>query len=202
MEAGKLELHVSDVVLVLLPKTLRRHGEGERSSTESRSAARSRCIGAVGADERMLSGKCLCSDNLLSNAVKFTPDGGQVCVRAAERAPGGAGRSLELSVSDTGVGIEADNLERVFQPFEQVVASPKMQAEGTGLGLALLPAPGGAARRPNLVGKPGTRQGEAHSAWCCPWNERRPHWISCTERNLRYDVMSDEREDGYGHRRQ
>ncbi len=135
VEAGKLELHVSDVVLgpflercaVMVKERAIKHRIAVSCEVGDASAR-------VRADERRLRQVVY---NLLSNAVKFTPDGGQVCVRAAERAPAGAGRSLELSVSDTGVGIEADNLERVFQPFEQVVASPKMQAEGTGLGLAL-----------------------------------------------------------------
>ncbi|MBI1778151.1 MAG: MASE1 domain-containing protein [Proteobacteria bacterium] len=68
--------------------------------------------------------------NLLSNAVKFTPAGGRVTIAAALGRQG----ELELRVADTGVGIPADALERVFAPFER---AHKDKVEGTGLGLAI-----------------------------------------------------------------
>jgi signal transduction histidine kinase len=76
--------------------------------------------------------------NLLSNAVKFTPDGGQIGLTAVA-VPGlnGDGPVLEISVSDTGIGIAAEDLERIFQTFEQVESSTARHYEGTGLGLAL-----------------------------------------------------------------
>ncbi|MBL0715450.1 MAG: PAS domain S-box protein, partial [Desulfosarcina sp.] len=76
--------------------------------------------------------------NLLSNAVKFTPDGGEVRLTAVE-TPGsnGDGPLLEVSVSDTGIGIDAADQERIFDTFEQVESSAARQFEGTGLGLAL-----------------------------------------------------------------
>ncbi len=76
--------------------------------------------------------------NLLSNAVKFTPDGGQVSLTAAG-APGnnGDGPRVEISVRDTGIGIAADDLQRIFNTFEQVESSAARQFDGTGLGLAL-----------------------------------------------------------------
>jgi PAS domain S-box-containing protein len=70
--------------------------------------------------------------NLLSNAVKFTPNGGHVTLSCGED-----GDSVWLRVSDTGVGIPADEHETIFAPFVQVgrsLASPK---EGTGLGLSI-----------------------------------------------------------------
>jgi PAS domain S-box-containing protein len=70
--------------------------------------------------------------NLLSNAVKFTPEGGRV--EMAARLISGA---LEVSVVDTGVGIAAQDQERIFEPFEQLEASTTRQHAGTGLGLAL-----------------------------------------------------------------
>jgi len=69
--------------------------------------------------------------NLLSNAIKFTPEGGRIEVGAA--VDNGA---VEVSVSDTGVGIAPEDLEAVFEEFRQVGASAAKQ-EGTGLGLAL-----------------------------------------------------------------
>jgi signal transduction histidine kinase len=69
--------------------------------------------------------------NLLSNALKFTPEGGRVEVRA--RVVDGM---AEISVTDTGVGIAAEDQEAVFEEFRQVGTAEK-KAEGTGLGLAL-----------------------------------------------------------------
>ena len=73
--------------------------------------------------------------NLLSNAAKFTPAGGHVRVEASADAarPG----RLLLRVTDTGIGIPADRLGQVFEPFVQVDESPASRAEGTGLGLAI-----------------------------------------------------------------
>ena len=76
--------------------------------------------------------------NLLSNAVKFTPDGGRVSLAAAAQ-PGhnGDGAAVAFSVQDSGIGIAPDDLERIFNTFEQVESSAARQFDGTGLGLAL-----------------------------------------------------------------
>jgi signal transduction histidine kinase len=81
----------------------------------------------VRADARALSQILL---NLLSNAVKFTQEGGTVRVDVRRGAAG----ELEIKVSDTGVGIPADALERVFAPFER---AHRGKIEGTGLGLSI-----------------------------------------------------------------
>ncbi|HEY0862928.1 MAG TPA: ATP-binding protein [Lacunisphaera sp.] len=74
--------------------------------------------------------------NLLANAVKFTRQG-RVCVTAAS-APAEAGEvELHFSVSDTGIGIPADRLDRLFREFSQVDASTTRHYGGTGLGLAI-----------------------------------------------------------------
>jgi PAS domain S-box-containing protein len=70
--------------------------------------------------------------NLLSNAVKFTDDGGKVEVRAFRRA-----ESMEVRVRDTGIGIKADDINRLFTEFEQLDTGTARRFEGTGLGLAL-----------------------------------------------------------------
>ena len=69
--------------------------------------------------------------NLLSNAVKFTEGGGLVDVGAAQR-----NGEVEVSVADTGPGIAAEDLDRIFEEFQQTEAGAR-QHEGTGLGLAL-----------------------------------------------------------------
>jgi signal transduction histidine kinase len=80
------------------------------------------------ADERKIRQVVL---NLLSNAIKFTPEGGGRIEVAAVPKDG----SVEVSVSDTGVGIAPDDQEGMFEEFRQVGAEKK--AEGTGLGLTL-----------------------------------------------------------------
>jgi PAS domain S-box-containing protein len=76
--------------------------------------------------------------NLLSNAVKFT-DRGEVVLSVAARPPAHAGAPHELafSVRDTGIGIPADRLDRLFQSFSQVDTSTTRRYGGTGLGLAI-----------------------------------------------------------------
>lgn len=70
--------------------------------------------------------------NLLSNALKFTPAGGTVTVQARSDAQG-----LEVSVSDTGIGIDPGDHEIIFEEFRQLGGDYTRKSEGTGLGLAL-----------------------------------------------------------------
>lgn len=70
--------------------------------------------------------------NLLSNAVKFTPPGGRVGVRAVAVTEG-----IAVTVWDTGIGIATQDLERIFEPFEQGDSSLARPYDGTGLGLTL-----------------------------------------------------------------
>ena len=80
--------------------------------------------------------------NLLSNAIKFTPVGGRVGVAAkrARRADdtGREFEAVEIAVEDTGIGIAAEDLARLFQPFMQFDASLARRHEGAGLGLAMV----------------------------------------------------------------
>jgi signal transduction histidine kinase len=73
--------------------------------------------------------------NLLSNAVKFSRDGGEITLALVARYD-----SVELRVKDEGIGIPADVLARIGQPFEQASNNPMLAREGTGLGLALVKA--------------------------------------------------------------
>jgi PAS domain S-box-containing protein len=73
--------------------------------------------------------------NLLSNAVKFTPDGGRVEVRLRKEEG-----QLELAVTDTGVGIPAADLERIFERFYRTAIARRQAIQGTGLGLTITKA--------------------------------------------------------------
>ena len=73
---------------------------------------------------------CSSLDNLISNAIKFTPEGGRVDVRAVRTAEGAV-----LEVSDTGIGLPADELELVFERFFRSGHAVSNQIPGTGLGL-------------------------------------------------------------------
>jgi len=68
--------------------------------------------------------------NLLSNAIKFTPEGGEVTVAVAEE-----GGKLRFAVTDTGIGIPAQDMERVFGRFYRSAESIRRAIGGTGLGL-------------------------------------------------------------------
>ncbi|MCP3398273.1 PAS domain-containing sensor histidine kinase [Bradyrhizobium sp. CCGB20] len=71
--------------------------------------------------------------NLVANAIKFTERGGQVSVSAAV-----TGSQLTLRISDTGVGIAADDLKRIGAPFFQAGKTYQRRHEGTGLGLSIV----------------------------------------------------------------
>jgi signal transduction histidine kinase len=73
--------------------------------------------------------------NLLGNAIKFTPAGGSVRVHAevSTTDPG----MIELHVSDSGVGIAPEKLERIFEPFVQLGSFADAQRDGIGLGLSI-----------------------------------------------------------------
>jgi signal transduction histidine kinase len=73
--------------------------------------------------------------NLLGNAVKFTPSHGKIAIEAAVDATHPC--VVAISVQDTGVGIPADKLEVIFDPFVQVDPSHTRTAEGSGLGLSI-----------------------------------------------------------------
>jgi signal transduction histidine kinase len=74
--------------------------------------------------------------NLLGNAIDFTPRGGQVWVHAT-RVEGPTGAECVVEVGDTGIGIDAEHHDLVFQEFAQVDSSASRQHHGTGLGLPI-----------------------------------------------------------------
>ena len=129
IEAGRMELELSDfdlpstienALILVRERALRRAIELRRTVDEH--------LGMVRADERKVKQVLL---NLLSNALKFTPETGRIDVRAAVRDS-----TVEISVTDTGVGIAPEDQEAVFEEFRQVGTAAK-KVEGTGLGLAI-----------------------------------------------------------------
>ncbi|HEY5900598.1 MAG TPA: HAMP domain-containing sensor histidine kinase [Burkholderiales bacterium] len=130
VEAGRMELDVAafhlpsaiDSAMVLIRERAARHGVTLECRIDP-------LLGEFKGDERKFKQVML---NLLSNAIKFTPDGGRIAVSARARSP-----LVEVAVADTGAGIAADDLARVFEEFRQVGTDRARKAEGTGLGLAL-----------------------------------------------------------------
>ena len=94
-------------------------------------------------------------NNLLSNALKFTPPKGEI--RIALNAAVGP---IEVSVTDTGIGIAPKDMQRIFNKFEQVSANHPVGANGTGLGLPLakqiVEKHGGSMRVTSKIGKGST----------------------------------------------
>jgi signal transduction histidine kinase len=129
IEAGRMELELSEFHLPTAldsALTLVRERAGRRSISLHLSVDER--LGQIQADERKVRQVVL---NLLSNAIKFTPEGGRIEVMAAPKDG-----VVEVSVSDTGVGIAPEDQEAVFEEFRQVGTADK-KIEGTGLGLTL-----------------------------------------------------------------
>jgi signal transduction histidine kinase len=129
IEAGRMELELTDFHLPTAldnALTLVRERAGRRNITLQMSVDER--LGEVRSDERKIRQVVL---NLLSNAIKFTPEGGRIEVAAVPKDG-----SVEVSVSDTGVGIAPEDQEAIFEEFRQVGTAEK-KAEGTGLGLTL-----------------------------------------------------------------
>ncbi len=76
--------------------------------------------------------------NLLSNAIKFTPAGGKIILGVSELKREGSTVLLRFSVKDTGIGIKEENLEKIFEAFEQENAEISHKFGGTGLGLSIV----------------------------------------------------------------
>lgn len=128
-EAGEITMIMTPVDLSLLAGTVGDQVEplaAARDSTLTQTIEPGvRVMGDAGWLERLLL-------ILLDNAIKFSAPQGHVTLRL-ERA----GREARLSVEDTGIGIDAEALERVFDPFYRADAAQTRQTEGAGIGLAL-----------------------------------------------------------------
>ena len=130
VEAGRMELALApfdlpqalDNAVTLVKERAARHGIALDRTIDPR-------LGELVGDERKIKQVLL---NLLSNAVKFTPEGGQIMLKAVV-----ADGSVEISVSDTGIGIAPEDQEAIFEEFRQVGGDDARKREGTGLGLTL-----------------------------------------------------------------
>jgi PAS domain S-box-containing protein len=155
VEAGKMILDLEPVQISSLfanSLSIIREKAGARRIQLTADAPKE--LGSIRADARKVKQIVY---NLLSNAVKFTSDKGEVTLRARRvprsdvgRLEGSwAGRAfpladndydefLQIDVTDTGIGISEDGLERIFKPFSQIDSGLSRKFEGTGLGLAMI----------------------------------------------------------------
>jgi GAF domain-containing protein len=130
VEAGRMELELATFDLPLAIDNARtfvreratKHGINLDVTVDER-------LGDFVGDERKIKQILL---NLLSNAVKFTPEGGRIGINAKQ-----VDGSVEVSVSDTGIGIAPEDQARIFEEFRQVGGDYAHKKEGTGLGLTL-----------------------------------------------------------------
>jgi len=129
VEAGRLEFRLADVPMATLVAELEELVAPQVAAKALR-FERGAVGGTASADPEKLRQALL---NLLSNAVKFTPPGGRIALATATD-----GDQVRIEVSDTGRGIAADQLERIFEPFVQVGRGLTTPAtDGVGLGLAI-----------------------------------------------------------------
>ncbi|MEK6753681.1 MAG: ATP-binding protein [Chloroflexota bacterium] len=132
IEAGKLELQAEPVAVEAYCRAcIRMIKETAFLKNLQVSMSNTSNIEVIHADGRRLKQMLV---NLLSNAIKFTPAGGQVGLEVSKEGDD----AIRFSVWDTGIGIPADQLEKLFQPFVQLDSSLSRQYSGTGLGLALV----------------------------------------------------------------
>jgi signal transduction histidine kinase len=130
VEAGRMELELATFDLPLAIENARtfvreratKHGINLDVTVDER-------LGDFVGDERKIKQILL---NLLSNAVKFTPEGGRIGINARQ-----VDGSVEISVSDTGIGIAPEDQPKIFEEFRQVGTAGTQKSEGTGLGLTL-----------------------------------------------------------------
>jgi signal transduction histidine kinase len=130
LEAGQFELYEEDVDLTGAVEACLHLVEPQARKSKIRiSTALDPKVRVIRADDRRMRQILI---NLLSNAVKFTPEGGQVHVSSALKNDG-----LAIEVSDTGIGIAAENMAKVMTSFGQVESKVTRKYEGSGLGLPL-----------------------------------------------------------------
>lgn len=131
IEAGKMTLHVESIQLSKLISLSLRIVQVLANDKRISLIYDEVNLPEVKADPKIIKQVML---NLLTNAIKFTPEGGAGAVRVAVLA---RPTDTIISISDNGIGISQDDIERLAQPFEQVDTQDSKLQKGTGLGLAL-----------------------------------------------------------------
>ncbi|MCP2730191.1 PAS domain S-box protein [Limnofasciculus baicalensis] len=133
IESGKMELQIASVYPESLCESsltfVKQQAHNKKIHLSSKIEKN---IGNIAVDERRIRQVLI---NLLSNAVKFTPEGGKVDLEVKSNSDE---EILQFSVTDTGIGIAAENIARLFKPFVQLDSSLSRRYAGTGLGLALV----------------------------------------------------------------
>ena len=129
IEAGKMNLNVETMDINELVQQVIRIVRGRAEDNGQKLIYEPVETREIEADPRAVKQVLL---NLITNAIKFTPEGGVVGVDVSVKSAG-----IIAQVSDTGIGISPEDLERLAKPFEQVENENTRQVEGTGLGLAL-----------------------------------------------------------------
>ena len=129
IEAGKLTLHYEKVALKEICEDAIRLMRGKIQECGLTLHLDAPDLPEIDADHRGLKQVLL---NLISNAVKFTPEGGEITVALRREAD-----RIRVAVTDTGIGIAAEDVARLARPFEQVEGQHSKTTQGTGLGLAL-----------------------------------------------------------------
>jgi GAF domain-containing protein/HPt (histidine-containing phosphotransfer) domain-containing protein/ActR/RegA family two-component response regulator len=136
IEAGRLELEETAFSLSGL-------AAGAIDTLRPQAAAKGLVVGAEiepGSDDALVGDPTRIRQilfNLLSNAVKFT-ERGEVVVRVGTTPLGGGQARVTLAVADTGIGLDAEQQARLFQPFSQADSSTTRRYGGTGLGLSIV----------------------------------------------------------------
>ncbi len=130
LEAREEALPEENVAMAPMLSTLRREAEALSQGKHRVSVTDEAGVDLWGSNKELHSA----FSNLVSNAIRYTPAGGEIAVRFAPDANGGA----TLSVRDSGYGIPAAHLPRITERFYRVSTSRSRESGGTGLGLAIV----------------------------------------------------------------
>ena len=132
IEAGKLEMNIGPTNVESVCRAALRLVKQQASKKNLQvTFSLDSPITLIHADERRLKQTLV---NLLSNAIKFTPNGGQIGLQVTQES----NEALRFTIWDTGIGIAADQFDKLFKPFAQIDSALSRQYTGSGLGLALV----------------------------------------------------------------
>lgn len=134
MEAGKIEYNFAPVALdTLLDQVIFEFANQATSKKiELTFAKTEKPLPAVAADENKLR---VVLENLLDNALKYTAVGGKVAVAVSDRKINSAGLQIEITITDSGIGIPAEDKSKIFGKFFRAENAIRQEPDGSGLGL-------------------------------------------------------------------